>query len=278
MTNKNKTISYLLGLLLSILLILIMLIGCISSSIFNKTYIKKVLHKTDYYYGMYVIIQDDMKSDIMPSGFEENVLDNVVTEDKIREDVGKVLDSIYDNKKVEISTEEMKKTLEENVQKQIAEKNFKVTDENKKGIEEFENSVINIYKDNITYSSDSINQIGKYIKRANTILTILVWILVIISITLGVIVFRMNRPVLGISFTVAGAFFVILNLYSGTAIVVNNILMFNWAFSKVITHIVNKLLANMYVIGGIMAVMGITEIVICEYLRAKIFVKYNRKR
>ena len=86
MTNKNKTVSYLLGLLLSIILILIMLIGCISSSIFNKTYIKKVLRKTDYYYGMYVIIQDDMKSDIMPSGFEENVLDNVVTEDKIKVD------------------------------------------------------------------------------------------------------------------------------------------------------------------------------------------------
>ena len=277
MINTKKIISYLLGLVLSILLISIILIGCISSSIFSKAYIKKVFHKTDYYYGMYTIIQDEMKRDIMPSGFDEKVLDNVVTENKVREDINSVLDSLYDNKKVEINTEEIRKVLDENVQAQIEEKNFRVTEENKKGIEEVENSIIDIYKDNISYSSETVNQFGKHIKKTSKMLTIVMWILVIISIVLAVVLFKLNMPVLGISITVAGLFFVILNLYSGTAIVVNNILMFNWAFSKSLTYLVSKLIERMYMIGVTMTAVGIVEIVICEYFRAKEFVKYNRR-
>jgi hypothetical protein len=274
MINKKKIISYILGLILSILLIVIILIGSINNSVFNKAYIRTVFHKTDYYYGMYVIIQDDMKSDIMPSGFEEKVLDNIITEDKVREDVNIVLNNLYDNKNDEISTEDMKKKLDENVQEQIKEKNFTVTEENKKAIEEFENSVIDIYTDNINYSSTAVNKVGNMINKIQKALIIAIGVLAVISVALAVIIFRLNAPGLGISVAVAGMFFVIINLYSGTAIVVNNILMFNWAFSKAVTYLVSNLIGKMYVIGLVLAVLGIAEVVVFEYFRARELMKY----
>ncbi len=276
MTIAKKVISYVLALILSILLIAIVLIACISTSLLDKTYIKTAFQKSDYYYGIYDIIQDDMKSDIMPSGFEENVLDNVVTQEKVQQDINRLIDSLYDNKKFEVSVNEMRDTLDENVKKQANEKNFQITEENKKDIEEFENSIINIYKDNISYSVDAINQISGYIAKAQKIVKISMCILCIIAAALAFVIFKLNKPAVGISLIVAGMFFAIINAYSGTAFVVNNILMFNWAFSKSIIYVINKLLEKMVTVGVVMVIVGIIEVVVTEYFIAKELKRYKR--
>ena len=269
MTVRKKIISYILSIILAILLIAIVLISCISSNILNQNNMKKSFRKTGYYYNLLGIIKENAESEIMPSGFEINVLDNVFTEEKVTEDVNIVIDSIYENRKVEISTEEMKKILDENVQKQVMEKNYKLTDETKKGIEDFENSVINIYKDHIIYSEDTVNKIGEMIVKTNKIKNVVLVIACILSIILAVGIFVLNKSSLGISLLVAGIFFIFLSLYSGTAIVVNNILMFNWALSSTIIFVVKHIINNMFVVGLCLGFVGLGEIVVCGILRGR---------
>lgn len=275
MTLGKKIVSYILSLILAILLISIILIGCVRSNVLNKNNMKKAFQKTDYYYNLYGIIKENTENDIMSSGFEISVLDNVFTEDKIKQDVNNVIEGIYDNKKTEISTEEMKKQLDENVQKQLENTNYQVTEENKKNIEEFENSVIKIYTDNIIYSEDIINQISEKMHKINKTAIIITIISCILSIILAFVIFMLNKSSLGISMFVTGTFFIFLNLYSGTAIVINNILMFNWAISNTFAFIANKTINSMYIIGMIFAFIGLAEIIGIGIWNAKRFVKFS---
>lgn len=275
MTLEKKIVSYILSLILAILLISIILIGCVRSNVLNKNNMKKAFQKTDYYYNLYGIIKENTENDIMSSGFEISVLDNVFTEDKIKQDVNNVIEGIYDNKKTEISTEEMKKQLDENVQKQLENTNYQVTEENKKNIEEFENSVIKIYTDNIIYSEDIINQISEKMHKINKTAIIITIISCILSIILAFVIFMLNKSSLGISMFVTGTFFIFLNLYSGTAIVINNILMFNWAISNTFAFIANKTINSMYIIGMIFAFIGLAEIIGIGIWNAKRFVKFS---
>ena len=275
MTLGKKIVSYILSLILAILLISIILIGCVRSNVLNKNNMKKAFQKTDYYYNLYGIIKENTENDIMSSGFEISVLDNVFTEDKIKQDVNNVIEGIYDNKKTEISTEEMKKQLDENVKKQLENTNYQVTEENKKKIEEFENSVIKIYTDNIIYSEDIINQISEKMHKINKIAIIIMIISCILSIILALVIFMLNKSSLGISMFVTGTFFIFLNLYSGTAIVINNILMFNWAISNTFAFIANKTINSMYIIGMIFAFIGLAEIIGIGIWNAKRFVKFS---
>lgn len=275
MTLGKKIVSYILSLILAILLISIILIGCVRSNVLNKNNMKKAFQKTDYYYNLYGIIKENTENDIMSSGFEISVLDNVFTEDKIKQDVNNVIEGIYDNKKTEISTEEMKKQLDENVQKQLENTDYQVTEENEKNIEEFENSVIKIYTDNIIYSEDIINQISEKMHKINKTAIIIMIISCILGIILAFVIFMLNKSSLGISMFVTGTFFIFLNLYSGTAIVINNILMFNWAISNTFAFIANKTINSMYIIGMIFAVIGLAEIIGIGIWNAKRFVKFS---
>ena len=275
MTLGKKIVSYILSLILAILLISIILIGCVRSNVLNKNNMKKAFQKTDYYYNLYGIIKENTENDIMSSGFEISVLDNVFTEDKIKQDVNNVIEGIYDNKKTEISTEEMKKQLDENVQKQLENTDYQVTEENEKNIEEFENSVIKIYTDNIIYSEDIINQISEKMHKINKTAIIITIISCILSIILAFVIFILNKSSLGISMFVTGTFFIFLNLYSVTAIVINNILMFNWAISNTFAFIANKTINSMYIIGMIFAFIGLAEIIGIGIWNAKRFVKFS---
>ena len=169
----------------------------------------------------------------------------------------------------------MKKQLDENVQKQLENTNYQVTEENEKNIEEFENSVIKIYTDNIIYSEDIINQISEKMHKINKTAIIITIISCILSIILAFVIFILNKSSLGISMFVTGTFFIFLNLYSGTAIVINNILMFNWAISNTFAFIANKTINSMYIIGMIFAFIGLAEIIGIGIWNAKRFVNFS---
>ncbi len=269
MTITKKIISYIIAAIMAICIISIILLSCASHSLLSKNNLKAAFDENDYYYNVYDIILDSCKSDIMPSGFDEKVLNNVITESKVHEEINKLVDSLYDNKKVELSTEEMKKTLHQNVEAQIQEGNHEVNKETQENIKEFENSIINIYKNNISYSENTINQIRGYLNKVIIAVKIAIIVLAIITAVLMVLLFFINKSAIGISFVVSGAFFIIMKFYSGTTVAINNILILNWAFSKVLSYILNQLVQNMFTIGIILTVVGVLIVLINEFISAK---------
>lgn len=268
MTVTKKIISYIIAIVMAVLIIALTVLSCINYSLLSKNKVKADFQKTDYYYSLHDIIIESCENNIMPTGFDDKVLEDVITVEKVQDDVNGVIDSLYENKKVEISTKEMREKLDQNVKLQIEEKNFEMNEEAQKNVKEFEDEIIDTYKNNINYSEDIVEQMKKGINIAKQSVKIAIIVLIIAIIILTIILYVLNKPAIGVSMLISGVFLIALKLYSGTTMAINNILLLNWAFSKTLTYIVNTLFQNMYKIGIILAVIGILTIIINEVVNA----------
>lgn len=277
MAVARKIISYILAVILSVCIISATLLLLISNSILNKTNVKKELLDTDYYYYVYSIIEDSCNSTILQSGFDSKIMKNVMTEKQVQADVDKLIDCLYDNNKVDISTTNMRQTLESNIQSYIEQNNYEVSDETKESIKDFENTIIDTYKNNIMYSEDSIREISKYLAQITGLVRTAITVILTVSVILLLIVFLLNKSAIGIGLIIAGSFFMVVKTYSGVNMAINNVLILNWAFSKSVTCILNNLLQNLFISGIIMFILGIIIIILGEILKIRNLEKKENK-
>ena len=267
MAVARKIISYILALVLSLCIISSTLLLFVNSSIFNKSNLKKELLETDYYYYIYSIIEDSCNNTILQSGFDNKIMKNVITEKQVQADVDKLIDGLYDNKEINISTITMKHTLEENIQEYIEKNNYEVSGQTKADIDNFVNTIVETYSNHILYSKESVKEISKYLKKVADIVKIATIVLCIITVIFAIILFILYKPALGVSLIIAGGFFIIVRAYSVVNMAINNVLILNWAFSKSVTYILNKLLQNLFSAGVVMFIVGIIIVIIGEIVR-----------
>ena len=273
----RKILSYLLGFVLALLIIVQTILVCTYNNVLNEVNIQIQLKNTSYYYNIYSIIENTAKDFVMQSGFNEIVLDGVITESRVQNDLNSVINCVYNNKKIEINTNEMKEILHKNIKKQIEIKNYEVDKQTQIEINEFEESIIKEYKANMFYSEDVINVIAKYLQKVRQMVLIAIIVMFIIIAVLGFIVFKLNKPTLGISFIIAGLFSIILKICSGVGVAINNILLLNWAFSKTLVYIINNIVKQIYTTGIILTILGVAIIIYYEYEINKKIYKNKKK-
>ena len=269
MKNTRKIIGYISAFILSLLVIFAFILGYINSFLFNEVNMRTAMKDTNYYYNIYGIINDITNDYVLQSGFDNKILDGVITEYQVQEDINKVVDGLYNNKKAEINTENMEKKLHENIQKQIQEENHNVNETTKADIQEFENSVIDAYKTNIFYSQEVVSQMKIYIQKICKILNIVVISLCICIFVLAIIMFKVYEPSIGVGLIIAGVFFIIIKGFSVINIAINNILILNWAFSRTLIYILNNLVQRIFITGILLTVIGVFSMLISEYMRHK---------
>ena len=119
----RKIISYLLAIIFVILISATILLSMVNAVVFSKSNLKKQLDKVDYYTQINTIIKEASNNYIMQSGFDESIMDNVVEKEKINEDINNVIDSIYNNEELTISTEQIKTNLNKNLEEYIQKNN-----------------------------------------------------------------------------------------------------------------------------------------------------------
>ena len=141
----RKIISYILAIIVVILMLATIILSIVNVAIFSKSNVKKQMQKVDYYTEINNIIKESANNYIMQSGFDESIMENVISKEKISNDIDKVIDSIYEGEDVEISTDEIKVNLDKNVQQYISQNNYKVDAQTQKDITKFEDK-INICK------------------------------------------------------------------------------------------------------------------------------------
>lgn len=265
--NHKKAISYVISLILSLCIIAVFILGYINAGLLNETNVRGVLKETNYYYNIYGLVKDIANDYVMQSGFDETVLKNVITEEQVQNDINRLIDCIYNNKKVELDTENIRKKLEQNIQNQITEKNYNITEETQKDINEFENSVLEAYTTNMYYSKDTVNELSSKVHKLRNGSMVAIFILCVSIVILGYILFKINEPAIGISCIIAGIIFIIIKTYSVVNIAINNILILNWAFSRTLTYILNNLIQQIFITGIVLLIIGIISIVLSEYMK-----------
>ena len=260
----RKIISYILAIILVTLMSATIILSIVNAVVFSKSNVKKQMQKVDYYTEINNIIKESANNYIMQSGFDESIMDNVIPKEKINNDIDKVINAIYEGEEVEISTDEIKNSLDKNVQQYIAQNNYKVDAQTQKDIEKFEDKIESIYANSITYSKSTIKKVVKYFKMVKRMTRVALIASSILLIIFAIITYKTNRATFGISLLATGIICIFIKCYSSINIAVNNILMVNKTFSNLMINIINQVIQYVFIGGIILAVLGIALIIIFE--------------
>lgn len=171
--------------ILTICLITLCAITIASSTVLNKNYVMQKLEETDFYSGTYKLVESNFENYIYQSGLDEEVLNNICTQDKVKNDINIMLDNIYNGTNKTIDTTEISTNLNANIDKLGIK-----TKQNEKAINEFVNHICNEYTDTLVHSKyeNKINNVyKKAINGLNKIYNVLLIILAVDFIAILVV-------------------------------------------------------------------------------------------
>lgn len=262
----KKVIKHLINFILAVTTFIFVIILIIKTTVLNEKYIFKTLEDNYYYSEIYDIIINNFESNLIQSNIDESIIYELVTKEKVENDVKNVISGIYNNIEIKIDTTIIVDTLNSKIDELFKGYHRTPNKEEQEDIKRLENTIVEIYKDEITYDLDTVRNISSKVIKINNLIT---WMLVglgIIIITILLIemfcsnVFIKN---MGVSLLSSGLITIIIRLIIGSKY--RNILMFNEIFSKIIVSVVNNFLINIFIIGIYLSIIGLVLLIIEIY-------------
>ena len=271
-------INILKFIIMLILVVCILFFGIkniVLSTIMDKDYVLNKLEETNFYSGTYELVESGFENYIAQSGLEEEVLNNICTEEKIKNDIGIIINNIYNGTNEEIDTTEIANNLNANIDKLDVR-----TSQNKSALDKFVQQICTEYKNTIlnTKYENTINEIlnktTNLLEKLQTIVTIVTIISVICLILLNIkniskLVGNIGTVLLSSSVTILVA----INLINAN-INISAIKLFNNVFSSSIVTILQDILSKVNKFGIIILITSIVVILINAIIN---FVKTNQK-
>lgn len=277
----KKIIKIIFSAILTISILLYILINLLSSTILKESYVLSKLDQANFYQKVYEEVNSNFEKYIYQSGFDENVLNNVITEEKVKEDFKIIIDNIYNGTNQDINTETIKTKLTNNINSQLGA-NISKTQQN--SIDSFVDTILNEYTQTILHTQyeNKINkaytQINKYINLANKALLIIMAVLIILLILLNLKRLYRGVSYIGISMLSSGILLCVADIFIKMKVDIKNIVILNDTISKIIINVITELLANILKDGIILLVSGIVLIIIANLRRAYKKYKYEQSK
>ena len=274
----KKIIKIIFSAILTISILLYILINLLSSTILKESYILSKLDQANFYQKVYEEVNSNFEKYIYQSGFDENVLNNVITEEKVKEDFKIIIDNIYNGTNQDINTETIKTNLTNNINNQLGAN----TQQN--SIDSFVDTILNEYTQTILHTQyeNKINKaytkINKYINLANKALLIIMAVLMILLILLNLKRLYRGVSYIGISMLSSGILLCVADIFIKMKVAIKNIVILNDTISKIIINVITELLANILKDGIILLVSGIVLIIIANLRRAYKKYKYEQSK
>ncbi len=264
MKIAKKILRYIVAIILTLLIIILVLVSLTSSTIANKDYIYKKLEEADYYTKIYEMVKSNFENYIYQSGLDPTVLQDIVSEKKVREDTNTIIDNIYAGLEEKIETDSIKDNLNANIEKSLG-KTLNATQ--RQAVDTLINEILKEYTNTILHFNfeNEINKVYqkamKYVDLAKKV--IIIAIAVCILLLIGITMRRIYRifNFLGISCISSGLFLVIVNLFINQGIKVQHITILNDGMSIVIRNILLEMLNSIMLYGCILIGIGFVSIV-----------------
>ena len=238
----KKILNFIFVLVIALSFTFIGVKSVVFKTIFNKEYVLEQMENNNFYSETYKLVE---------SGFEKEVIKNICTEDKIKNDINIILSNIYEGTNEKIDTSEISNNLNSNIDKENVR-----TSSNSKAIDEFVEHICQSYKDTIISTSyeNTINEkYSKITQKITKVQNILI-IAIIISI-IGVIALNV-KDILKLLFWTESAVLssAVMQLAITTVIKskvnIDGIKIFNDAFSNIVVTIIKDILSKINIIAG----------------------------
>ena len=264
-------LQYILTIILAMSVLALVLINIISSTVLNESYIMSKLEEEDYYNQIYKSAESNFENYIHQSGLDEEVLNNIITKEKIEKDTKIIINNIFDGTDTEIDTDEIKNKLNENIDNSLGRKK---TATEEKAINEFVNLICNEYKTTILTTSyeSKINtayqKVIKYINLAKKVLLILIGVLVILIVLLTIKRIYRILARLGLAFVIDGLLFLLAKYFIDAKIKIETITILSSSVSIVLRNILREIINIVAKDGTILLVLGIVLIVLYAIIKS----------
>ena len=123
-----KILNAVLVVVLTVCIIGIVILKVASTTILKETYVHKMMEESKYYDNLYEEIKSNFENYIGPSGFDENILDDICSKQDIQNDTETILDNIYEGKGEKINTEEIKSRIIDKINQKVQEQDNIITE------------------------------------------------------------------------------------------------------------------------------------------------------
>lgn len=274
----KKAISYVLSFVLVLMLLSLCLLAIVKSTILDEKYMISKLEDANYYERMNGEIIEQFKNYTIQSGLSDEVLENLFTEDKLKQDINNVIDSIYTGKELEISTSEIRENLKENILAEV-EKEGKTVDFEDEAMEEYLKAIESAYESQVSYSTSTINSIGSTFEKVISLAKTAQIIVIVVTIVIAVLIIILNiKQIFGLNYLAissmaTGLFILIAKFLLGQSTDLKNIMLINQATSHVIQLVIEDLLAKVTIAGVVLLIIGLIFSIIYNLLNKKYFEK-----
>ncbi len=236
-------LKFILITILTICIIALSFITIAFSTIFNKDYVIQKLEENNFYSEMYKLVESNFENYIYQSGLDEEVLDNICTEEKVKEDIDKMLSNIYDGTEQKIDTTEIANNLNENI-----EKSGLKNSQNENAIKQFIEHICDEYTNTLVHTKyeNQINEVyEKLINYLNKIYRVALIALVIDIIAIIIInKKKISKDIQQIGIAMFATSFFELGVWQTiiSKVDINGIKIFNDVFSKSIVVIIKDVI------------------------------------
>lgn len=276
--KMKKAISYVLSFVLVLMLLSLCLLAIVKSTILDEKYMISKLEDANYYERMNGEIIEQFKNYTIQSGLSDDVLENLFTEDKLKQDINNVINSIYTGEALEISTSEIRENLKENILAEV-EKEGKTVDFEDEAMVEYLKAIESAYESQVSYSTSTINSIGSTFEKVISLAQTTQIIVIVVTIVIAVLIIILNiKQIFGLNYLAissmaSGLFILIAKFLLGQSTDLKNIMLINQATSHVIQLVIEDLLAKVTIAGVVLLIIGIIFSVIYNLFYKKFFKK-----
>ena len=238
------------------------------SKILNENYVLKELENTGYYDKIKEKVESDFENYVAQSGLDEDVMKNIISDKKIKNDTETIIKNIYTGTNTQLDTTEIEENLKKNIQESL--KNTKINATGQKAIDEYINKIALQYKETMCHTkyedtkNKTLTKVKKYAEMAKKISLGTLIVLIIIIIITNIKKIQNTLSQIGIILTSSGILYFILDIMLQSNIKIANIFIFNNAISDVIKDIFIDILTNIKNNGILLILIGIICIMIAN--------------
>ena len=229
------------------------------------------MDEQNYYDEIYENVKSNFENYLYQSGLPENVLDNIVSKEKVKKDTEIIINNIYDGTNEVVEVNSIEENLTNNIKDALG---GSIPSSQEKSIKQYISTICNEYKTVIT-STKYESKIYDYKNKANHYISILKKTLLISIIGLCIIICLLTvkklyffLASLGVAQTVCGLMLVFLKYYVFKKVRIAGITILNEPISKVLRAILMQIFAEMIKYGYLFLTMGVLLIVVYGFTKS----------
>lgn len=273
MGRVKSIIRYIIAIIIAISIIGIVVINIASTTILSKDYVLNQLDKANYYTTIHDLAISTFENYIYQSGLDETVLENILSEDKVKEDTEKIISAFYGENVDDLNIQEVKDQMKENIYKTVESiYNRKPTATEEKSIESLIDKLANEYS-KIVLQYDIEEQVSNMYTKAIKYVDLGKIALFVVAIAgFAVLLILSLKDIYkafttsGVAVAVAGTFLLVTMLIVNMRVNIQTITILNDGITTLIRNIVSGIMSTINTNGIILLVIGLVLMLIANLL------------